>query len=707
VFARWGRAVHRHRALVLAASTVFLVAALFVVLQGAALQSYNVPADTESGRAEALIQKEIPGGADVSVDVILSSATLRWDDPAFHAAVNQTLAPWRADARIASLVTPYDLGLGAGPLVSRDGHRILVVATLKADLTEARDQYPALRAELAPSALDIKATGAPAIYADINHILDEDLKKAEAVSLPLSLILLLLVFGTVVAALLPVGVGALAVVGGMAAVFLLARVSDVSVYALNIVSLIGLGVAIDYSLFMVSRFREEIASGKNVEDAIATTVATAGRATTFSGLTVAIGLLGLAFFKGLYFESMGVAGALVVALAVVFALTFLPALLSFLGPRVNKWPVRLRKKRSDPRGFWERLARGVMRRPVLVLVPTLLLIVVAGAPFLQIRLAGGGVADLPDNAESRVGYSLLLHNFPGQGATTITIVLRYPGQDPNGAAAQAATRAYVDRVVHLPGILTLAPAGSRSAGADILVLQAKASYGATSDAARDLVSSIRALPAPAGGEALVTGATAQDMDVIALVLKDVPMAVAFIVVTTYVLLLLQTGSVVLPLKALVMNLLSIAASFGALVAIFQWGNLSLPLDFTPAPIDPALPVLMFCIVFGLSMDYEVLLLSRMHEEYERTGDNTEAVAQGLAKTGRLITSAALIMVLVFAAFALARVTLIKAIGLGLAIAVAVDATVVRMLIVPSAMRLMGKWNWWAPRWVTRLWKALG
>ncbi len=705
MFAGWGRFVHRHRVPVLAASGVFLVLALLVVSQGAQLVAYQTPANTESGQADRLLERQVPGAADATVAVILSSAKLRWDDPAFQAAVNASLAPWRADARVAGIVTPYDAPATVAPsLVSRDGHRVLAVATLKADLTTARDFYPSLRAKLSSSTLDVKATDRVAIYADINRILNDDLKTAEGVSLPFSLLLLLLVFGTAVAALLPVGVGLLAVLGGMALVDLLAHVIDVSVYAINIVSLIGLGVAIDYSLFMVSRFREELAHGRSAEDALAVTVATAGRATTFSGLTVAIGLLGLTFFRGLYFQTMGVAGALVVALAVLFALTFLPALLSLLGPRVNRLPVRLPWRRRSSVGFWERLARGVMRRPVLVLLPTLLLVLAAGAPFLQIHLAGGGVTALPENAESRLGADLLRQQFPGQGTNSITIVMQFPGHDARAADVQAAVAAFGQSIAKLPRVVSVAPSGL---GGDVVVLQARSNAAATSDAARDLVRAIRALPPPAGGRALVTGATAQDVDTIGLILQEAPAAVAFIVVTTYALLLLQTGSVLLPLKALVMNLLSIAASFGALVWIFQMGNLSLPLDFTPAPIDPALPVLMFCIVFGLSMDYEVLLLSRMHEEHERTGSNTEAVAQGLAKTGRLITSAALIMVLVFAAFALARVTLIKAIGLGLAIAVAVDATVVRMLIVPATMRLMGRWNWWAPRWVTRAWKALG
>ena len=733
VFASWGRFVHRRRGLVLGLSGVLLLASLAVLAQGGTLRSYDTPTDTQSGEASALVDAQL-GATQATFVVLFSHDSLRWTDSAFRSAMLAALAPIEADARVAEVLTPYDVpASAAGPLVAESGRRAIAVVSMRAELTEARDEFPELRAKLASPTLDVQVTDRVAIYSEMQTILDEDLKRSETVSLPLVLLLLVVVFGSVVAALLPLGVGLLAVAAGVAGVFLASRVTDMSVYAMNIVTLIGLGVAIDYSLFMVSRFREELARGAGPEDALATTMATAGRATAFSGLTVAVGLAGLAFYRGLYFASIGIAGAIVVAFAVLYALTFLAALLSVLGPRVNR--LRVPTLRSSGGRFWARVARGVMRRPVLVLVPTLALVLLAGSPFLHLEMGAGGVEMLPEDAESRRAYETLRDEFPGGGRNTLTVVVEYPGdplaRDRVGALYDT-TRAFaaLPGVVGVQGIVDVDPRldrqgyqdiydGARSelpegiagvvedtVGASIVVVSVQTLHPESSEAARDLVRELRAHAPPADGRILVTGPTAEDLDTLDLVYASTPLAMAFIVLTTYVLLLAQTGSVVLPLKAIVMNFLSIAASFGALVWIFQDGNLSAVLGFTPAPIDPSLPVLLFCIVFGLSMDYEVLLLSRMHEEWERTHDNTEAVAQGLAQSGRLITSAAAIMVVVFGAFALAQVTIIKAVGLGLALAILIDATLVRALVVPAAMRLMGRWNWWAPAWVARALRPL-
>lgn len=738
MLASYGRFIHRRRRTVLLLSALLLAASVATVLQGGDLLAYQTPADTESGRALDLVEAQVPAATEATFALVLSHPTLRWDEKAFRDEVARVVAPLERDARVNDVRTPYGETVQvAATMVSRDAHRVLVVVSLKDDLATARDYYPELRAKVASPLLDVKATDRIAVFSDIETILAEDLVRAEAVSLPLSLLLLLVVFGTVVAALLPVGVGVLSVVGGMALVFLLSRATDMAVYAVNIVSLIGLGVAIDYSLFMVSRFREELAPDpRDVEGAIARTVATAGRATAFSGLTVAIGLLGLSFYEGLFFRSMGVAGALVVGLAVLYALTFLPALIAVLGPRVNKWPVPFAARRSEGRA-WSRLARAVMRRPMRVLLPTLAILLVAGLPFLALQMGSAGVSQLPPHAESRVGQDLLRAEFPGQGLNPVTVVVAWPSGSPLARDRVGALHDLSRDLAKLPGvervqgIVDLDPRMTKAqyqdayarprsqlppamadvvdatVGSTLVVLRVMVEGEDTSQQARDVVAAIRAHAPPPGARLLVTGPTAIDVDTIALIHAHTPAAVAFIVVTTYALLLLQTGSVLLPLKALVMNVLSIAASFGALVWVFQWGNLSGLLGFTPAPIDPSTPVLLFCIVFGLSMDYEVLLLSRMHEEYERTGDNALAVENGLAKSGRLITSAAAIMVLVFGSFALAQVTIVKALGVGLALAVAVDATIVRALVVPAAMRLMGRWNWWAPAWITRAWKALG
>jgi RND superfamily putative drug exporter len=570
-----------------------------------------------------------------------------------------------------------------------------------------------------------------------------------------------------VAALIPLGIGVLAVVGGVAGTFLLSQVTEVSQYALNVVTLIGLGVAIDYSLFVVNRFREELRKGATTEDAIARAMSTAGRAITFSGVTVAIGLSGMLFYQGTFLASMGQAGAIVVAFAVLYGLTFLPALLSVVGPGVDKWRVPV-PQGAEGEGFWHSLSLWVMKRPVLVLVPVLVAILITASPFLRLEMANGDVTMLPTHAESRRGYDILVSEFPEYDKNQVTVVVRYPAGDPLAVERIAALYAFHERLQGLPDVLAVEspfgldpatvrpllaglasglPPGSlpsmpaelanmpltaadyqalyslrsqlpepigaqidaglrQSVGQHVVVFSVLTVAEKSSDEAKGLVRTIRDMDQPAGSEVLVTGLTAFDIDVVEFILGRTPLAIGWVMVATYVVLFLLLGSVILPLKAVVMNLLSIMTSFGAMVWIFQEGNLSELLAFTPAPLDPTLPVILFCTVFGLSMDYEVLLLSRIQEEYVRTGDNTRSVAEGLERSGRLITGAAAIMVGVFGAFALAEVVIIKAIGLGMALAVAIDATLVRALVVPATMRLLGRVNWWAPRPLARLYRKL-
>jgi RND superfamily putative drug exporter len=532
------------------------------------------------------------------------------------------------------------------------------------------------------------------INRDFSATLESDLTRAETVTLPVTLILLLLIFGTVVAASLPLGIGICTIVGGLAGTYLLSRVTDVSQYALNIVTLIGLAVAIDYSLFIINRFRDELAAGKSRPDALATTMATAGRAITFSGLAVAIGLSAMLFYQGTFLASLGAAGAIVVGVAVFYGLTFLPALLAVLGPTVNRLSIPIVGRRpKSGRGAWHGMATWVMRRPVIVLLPALGLLVVAGAPFLHLRLANASIDQLPPRLESRQGFDTLVTSFPGQDQTDFSVVVNYGSGSPTTDPRVLDQADLSQRLATIPGVLRVTPP---QVGAHIVLLNVVSNQPASSDEARAILRTIRAESIGNGGQLLVTGDTAFDVDVINYIIDKTPLAVGFVVLVTYLVLLLLTGSLVLPLKAVVLNLLSIAASFGALVWIFQDGHLTQQLGFTAQSIDPTVPVLLFAIVFGMSMDYEVLLISRIQEEYLRTGDNQHAIAEGLERSGRLITGAAAIMVAVFLAFGLAEVVLIKSIGIGLAIAIALDATIVRVLIVPAVMRLMGDFNWWAP-----------
>ena len=695
----WGRFVYRRKWLVLVVSLLTLGISVASLLGGGQLRNVQFR-DTEAGRASQLIRDEFPpvAGAPTAatssfVLIFTSTEGLPAADPRFIDGMKTALAPLRADSRVVSIVTPDSApAASAAGLRSKDGKRALANVTVKGTTTDAEGFFPELRALVRTNAFEVLATGNIPLNGDIDETLNRDLQRAELVSLPLAFILLLLVFGSAAAAILTLGVGILVIVAGLGATFALARATDVSQYALNIVTLIGLGVAIDYSLFIVSRFREELARGATVEDAVGIALATAGRAILFSGITVAIGLAGMLFYPGTFLVSLGVSGSLVVAAAVLYGLTFLPALLSILGPRVGAWRLPLPRGRGGP-GLWHSIATAVMRRPVLVLVPTVALIAIAASPFVQLRLATADATILPPTVESRRGYDMLVNDFPGQDQSTITVVARFP-DDP--LSHRAALEALRTRLAALPDVLRVdMPLSAQTTSPHITTLSVRTARTAQSDEARAIVRAVRGQTLD-GGEVLVTGDTAFDVDAVDYLVDRTPIAVGFVTLTTMLALFLLLGSVVLPLKAVAMNALSVAASFGALVWIIQQGHFANILNFTPQSIEPSLPVIMFCIMFGLSMDYEVLLLSRIQEEYLRTGDNTAAVASGLERSGRLITGAAAIMVGVFVAFALADVVIIKSVGLGLAIAVALDATLVRALVVPATMRLLGRANWWAP-----------
>ncbi|HEU5287404.1 MAG TPA: MMPL family transporter [Candidatus Limnocylindria bacterium] len=749
MFTAWGHIVYRVRWLVLAVSVLLLIASGFTAVQGGDLESGGFIETAESGRGTKLLNKELPSATNFTV--IFSNGSLAWDDPRFRSAVEAAIAPLKGDPRVVSFVTPYDPTVpDPTALHSRSGHDVSVTVNLKDELAIARDYYPELRGKITSDTLQVQATGVPAINHGFNVILEKDLVRAETVSLPLAAILLLIVFGTVVAALIPLGVGILAVMGGVAGMFLLSRTQTVSVYAENVVTLIGLGVAIDYSLFVANRFREELHRGRSVDDAIAIAIATSGRAITFSGLTVAIGLSGMLFYEGTYLSSMGIAGAIVVASAVFYGLTFLPALLAVIGRRIDAIKIPILAGDPTGRGAWHAIAMAVMKRPIMVLLPLVALILLMGSPFLDLRLALGDVNMLPKHEESRAAYEKLTAEFPGAGQNHVEVIVNYAGGQPLAAdhipqlvefQKQLAAVPRVEKVnspvsldprlgaaeytalytvpaaqrppqlqalVGAVGEARLAALLKQTVGEHIVLFDVVTNERFGSDDARNTVKAFRAIAPPAGSETLVTGFSAIDLDTVSFIIGQTPIAVGYIMIATMIVLFFLLGSVVLPLKAVIMNLLSISASFGALVWVFQEGHLSEQLGFVATgSIDPTLPVIMFCTIFGLSMDYEVLLLSRIQEEYRRLGDNTAAVAEGLQRSGRLITGAAAIMVIVFSAFGLAEILIIKAIGLGMALAVAIDATIVRTLVVPATMRLLGRVNWWAPGPLRWLYRRLG
>lgn len=722
MFYRWGSFVYRWRWFVLILSLGLLVITPVNIAQGLDLDSRISHINSDSEKADNLTTSEIPKSQGSSFTLIFQSDTLKATDSAFQQDVEYSLKPLRTDSRVKSIDTPYNSQNTA--LIGKDHRSILAIVNIKDSSDISRSYYQDLRNEVSSNQLKITATGNLAINHDFDTHLESGLQRAEKISLPIVLILLLLVFATVVAGVIPLLIGGVTIVTALAGVYLMSHHISTSQYTINIVTLIGLGVSIDYSLFIVSRFKEELSKNALYPDKIArsisTAIGTAGKTITFSGIAVGIGLSALLFYQGTFLSSMGIAGSIVVAAAIFYALTTLPALLSILGPSVNRLQIPLPKNNLQQR-LWYTLAEWVMDHPWWTLIPAAALLIAAAYPVLSMRIASSSVDALPPDAESRIGLNILKSNFTGQELTDIPVVVHfdtnpltkenidylydlnshlakiknvYDVQSPfslNPSYTKQDYEKLLDSVDQLP--LATRTQLSQSIGSDIVILNVQTSFSATSDEARNLVKDIRAIPPKSGTQTLVAGFTASDIDFLNYIFDRSIYAAAFIIFATLLIIFAMLRSVILPIKAVIMNLLSISAAFGLMTFIFQQGHFDKLLNFTPQSIDPSIPVLLFCIVFGLSMDYEVLLLSRMREEYQNTHDNRQAVSQGLQKSAVLITGAGLIMISVFAAFGTADVVIIKAIGLGMAVAVLVDMTIVRALIVPAIMRLLGNINW--------------
>ncbi len=686
--------------------------------------------DLESARAKTLLEDEL-GAPPSALVVVFSSPTLEAGTPAFEIAAAEATRDIPAAEHVVRVVSH----LLAPRQISADRHTAYDVVFLDLPPDDSPDALPILRSALreAPG-LEVELAGGPAFYGDVQTLSEEDLRRSEIISLPLAALALMLVFGSVVAAGVPLVVGGASVLVALAAIFVVASFTPMSIFVLNLATLLGLGLGVDYSLLMTSRFREELAlrpdGPERVPDAVRATVSTAGRAVFFSGLTVLLGLLGLVLFEFMILRSVGIAGAIVVGLAVLSALTLLPAILMIVGARVDRLAVRRVTRVAGTDGAWSRLARRVMAHPVAVLIPTLAIMLVLGSPFLHVRFNAPDASILPPSVPSRVAFDRLTTEFGEGEFAPLVVAVRTtgPATTPANLAAlyEYAGRLAADpRVTRVESLVDVDPRltldqyqllyGDPNGPRDRYVQTALATttrddltaftiytpYGPNRDEGRALVTDLRAssgaLAPPAGTTVLVGGGAADVTDVVDRVSADFPRTALFIIVSTYLVLFMLLRSVVLPVKALVMNTLSIVASFGALVWIFQDGNLSALLGFQPLGfVETTQPVILFCVLFGLSMDYEVFLLSRMKEAWDRTGDNVEAVAGGLERSGRIVTTAALIVVVVAGSFAFADIVLIKALGLGMAIAVALDATVVRALLVPATMRLLGDWNWWMP-----------
>jgi trehalose monomycolate/heme transporter len=696
MFSRWGRMLFRRRRLVLVTT---LVLAAFAGVWGTGvfgrLSSGNdfTPPASQSQR-EANLADQAFGRNEADVVVLYRSAGMTVADPEYRRAVTTALSGLpRADV---TRTTTY-WSTGSAALVSKDRHSTYAVLQLTgADDAARRKAYDAIKAELNPKALaasgvTARVGGTVPTEVAINSEVSADIARAELFSMPVLLLLLLVIFGSLAAAALPVAIGGLAILGSFTVLRLLTLGTTVSIYSVNITTILGLGLGIDYGLFMVTRFREELHRQPTVEQAVARTVATAGRTVAVSGVTVAVALTSLMLFPETFLRSMGYGGVATVAVDVLAAVIVLPALLAVLGPRVNALRVRRGlKHHSPPRdeasGAWYRIARSVMRRPLIYVTVIVIGLLALGAPFLRISWGGTDARALPAASTVRQVSQALDAEFPANSTAPIQALV-------TGAPAELGS--YLHRIDAIPGVT-----GARVTAASDGFTRVDIGYtpASVSSAARHIVAEVRDTVPPPGTTVLVGGTTAGLVDELASLGATLPWMALLVCVSTFVLLFLAFGSVVLPVKAIMMNVLSLSATFGVIVWIFQWGHLSRLLQFTATgSIDPTMPILMLAIIFGLSMDYEVFLLSRIRERYDQTGDNTAAVAAGLQRTGGLITSLALLLIIVVGAFSASGITFIKLTGVGMIVALLVDATVVRVLLVPATMRLLGRANWWVPR----------
>jgi RND superfamily putative drug exporter len=611
-------------------------------------------------------------------------------DPAVAAEVAPIEADLRTRTGVAKTLSYWSAG-GAKQLVSEDGNAAyLFIYGDEADPT----LLSGLASELAKKydgkvgSLRIYVGGFSTFNDAINKRISSDLKFAEAISIPLTFLFLLFVFGGLIASAMPVIVALSAILGAFLILYLISLATGVSIFALNLVTGLGMGLGIDYSLLMVNRFREELHSGKSVEESVAQTVKTAGRTVFFSGITVMISLAALLFFPQMFLKSFGYAGVSVVAIAIVGALIPLPAILALLGTKIDKFVVRKSAITPKEDGRWAHTARFVMKRPVAVVFLSLLILGTIASPIKDIVFSQVDTRVLPASDKAAIAAQVGLEKFPGEQANPIEIII------PNGSTKMVEINSFVSELANVSGVVNIG--APETVGTDVRIA-AIHSMGARSPAAEKMITEIRELAVPQG--TLIGGVAADYADSQIGIAKKLPLALLWITIGTLILLFMFTGSIILPIKAVILNLLSLSATLGAMTWIFIGGNLTwLVGSFTnTGSIDTSIVILIAVVAFGLSMDYEVFLLSRIKEEHDAGHSNVESVALGLQKSARIITAAAVILSVVFAIFMTSGVTSIKAMGFGVAFAILLDATLVRALLVPALMRLFGERNWWAPK----------
>ena len=690
MFEKLGHFLVRRRKAVLAGFIVSTIAAGVVgslVLARLEGRGYSDP-NSDSSKAATYLTDTFKVKDPAIIFIVDAGKSV--SDPAVAAEVAPIEADLRSMPDIAKTLSYWSAG-GAKQLMSEDGNAAyLFIYGDEADPTLLSGLASDLRKKYDGQVGNLRIyVGGIATFNDaINKRISSDLKFAEAISIPLTFLFLLFVFGGLIASAMPVIVAVSAILGAFLILYLISLVTGVSIFALNLVTGLGMGLGIDYSLLMVNRFREELHAGKSVEESVAQTVKTAGRTVFFSGITVMISLAALTFFPQMFLKSFGYAGVSVVAIAILGALIPLPAILALLGNKIDKFVVRKSAIVPKEDGRWAHTARYVMKRPVAVVVLSLLILGTLASPIKDIVFSQVDTRVLPASDKAAIAAKVGQDKFPGEQANPVEIVI------PNGTTKMVEINSFVSDLANVPGIINIG--APETVGSDVRIA-AIHSMSARSPEAENMIIKIRELKVPEG--TLVGGVAADYADSQIGIAKKLPLALGWIAIGTLLLLFMFTGSIILPIKALILNLLSLSATLGVMTWIFIGDNLTwLVGSFTnTGSIDTSIVILIAVVAFGLSMDYEVFLLSRIKEEHDAGHSNIESVALGLQKSARIITAAAVILSVVFAIFVTSGVTSIKAMGFGVAFAILLDATLVRALLVPALMRLFGERNWWAPK----------
>jgi uncharacterized membrane protein YdfJ with MMPL/SSD domain len=696
----------KHPKLVLALVGVFALIAIAVgrdVEQHLKAAGFTDSA-SESERASALLRDSLGYDPNPGLVVVVRSPDgqrLNLADPTLRRDVAQLSREMARVEYIGRVVDPLRDRRAASTLLARDGESLTIAAYLSTDDIQDAGGIAAedVSELLAASPLDTAMGGYAAGFNETNDQTRKDLTKAELIAFPILALLLLFVFRGVVAAAIPLLLGVISIVGTLLVLRVMAGFADTSLFALNIATGLSLGLAVDYALLLVSRYREEIGRGGATREAHRRTVQTAGRTALFSGLTVAAAMAALIVMPQRFLYSMAVAGASVAVLSALMAILVVPSLLALLGTRIDALSIRRGPAVSDTSDSWYRLARGVMRRPVAVALASSALLLAAAAPLLWTTLTGPSAEAVPPGQPSYDAYRYLDAHYPRDVTEAVTVTV-------DGGAGPGQLAAFQRRVEAVPGVVRGTP--FLAASDDVAYANFALADPALSGESQDSVHAIRDLNPPAATTTLVSGNTAGFIDQKQSLIEHAPLVVAIVALTTLILLFLLTGSVLLPLKTLLMNMLTLGATLGILVLAFQAGWLDWPLDYTgPAAIEVTSIVFLFAVLFGLATDYAVLVMARIKERYDSGDSNEEAVAVGIARTGRVITAAALAIAVVFLAFGVSSVFFVKQIAIGMAVGVMIDATIVRALLVPALMRLLGEWNWWAPAPLRRLQHRFG